>query len=291
MAELSVHFDFRFGSRSLRLLMIAAMVCSAVTEVASESVTLTTYYPAPSGVYLQMIVTGNTYLARDTAVGAGCPGAANCTKVGIGTPAPTQLLDIENGNVLVGPVNGGSTGNQYFGGVTNNGVNGMRLFSDEPAGGAFIDVRTSPTAFGITSNGLIIRADEAQGGTERMRVTANGKVGIGTPAPTEALDVVGNETLTGFFTPNLAVAGAAPGNNPYLYLNGAAASCGLMTADNGTCAAGYVTWVPGIYIENGPIANGYAWATGPNIVIKAPLEVGQYNEILTVTPPYYCCDK
>ncbi|MBI4061557.1 MAG: hypothetical protein HY403_09015 [Elusimicrobia bacterium] len=33
--------------------------------LASESVTLTTYYPAPSGVYQQMITTGATYLARD----------------------------------------------------------------------------------------------------------------------------------------------------------------------------------------------------------------------------------
>lgn len=34
-------------------------------ELSSESVTLTTYYPAPSGVYQQMITTGKTHLARD----------------------------------------------------------------------------------------------------------------------------------------------------------------------------------------------------------------------------------
>ena len=65
MAELTVRFDLSFGVRSLRCLLIAGMIFSAATEVASESVTLTTYYPAPSGVYVQMITTGNTFLARD----------------------------------------------------------------------------------------------------------------------------------------------------------------------------------------------------------------------------------
>lgn len=53
--------------RAGRWLMAGAMLFSAVPELASESVTLTTYYPAPSGVYTQMITTGNTYLSRDAA--------------------------------------------------------------------------------------------------------------------------------------------------------------------------------------------------------------------------------
>ncbi|HEX4048530.1 MAG TPA: hypothetical protein VH309_11875, partial [Elusimicrobiota bacterium] len=77
MAELTVRFDLQFGARTVRFLAAAAMILSAVTEVASESVTLTTYYPAPSGVYSTMITTGNTYLARDGG------------EVGIQTAAPT----------------------------------------------------------------------------------------------------------------------------------------------------------------------------------------------------------
>lgn len=85
MAELTLRFNLSFGARTLRCLMAAGMVFSVATEVASESVTLTTYYPAPSGVYAQMITTGNTYLARDGG------------NVGIGTAAPGYKLD-DTGN-------------------------------------------------------------------------------------------------------------------------------------------------------------------------------------------------
>lgn len=85
MAELTVRFDLSFGARTVRAVMAAAMVLSAVTEVASESVTLQTYYPAPTGVYTQLITTNNTYLARDGG------------NVGIGTTAPLYKLDISGG--------------------------------------------------------------------------------------------------------------------------------------------------------------------------------------------------
>ena len=47
----------------------------------AESVTLTTYYPAPSGVYARMITTGNTYLSRDS----------NETMIGTLTPSGTPM--------------------------------------------------------------------------------------------------------------------------------------------------------------------------------------------------------
>ena len=90
MAELTVRFDLSFGTRSLRCMMAAGMIFSVATEVASESVTLTTYYPAPSGVYTQMITTGNTYLNRD-----------NLGKVGIGTAVPITFFSV-NGAAAIG---------------------------------------------------------------------------------------------------------------------------------------------------------------------------------------------
>jgi hypothetical protein len=66
------------------------MAASAASEAASENVTLTTYYPAPSGVYTQMIVTGNAYLGRDGG------------EVGIGTASPLATFDVEgSSNVLL----------------------------------------------------------------------------------------------------------------------------------------------------------------------------------------------
>ena len=100
MAEHGVRLDFCFGTRGLRLLMAAGSILSSAAPLACESVTLTTYYPAPSGVYAQMITTGNTYLARDAAASGG--------KVGIGTFNPQGLLDIEGTGGIV--LNAGNVG-------------------------------------------------------------------------------------------------------------------------------------------------------------------------------------
>jgi hypothetical protein len=97
MAELTVRFDLSFGSRSLRAILVGSMILSAASEVASESVTLNTYYPAPSGVYVQMIATGATFLARDS----GCldvgTSAAGCNGVEMYVNGTTTL----NGNTTI----------------------------------------------------------------------------------------------------------------------------------------------------------------------------------------------
>ena len=65
MAEIVIRLDLRVGEgvrKSGRLLLAGALLFSLAPELASESVTLTTYYPAPSGVYTTMITTNNTYL-------------------------------------------------------------------------------------------------------------------------------------------------------------------------------------------------------------------------------------
>lgn len=86
-----------YGPRTLRVPIVAAMLLAAVGDLNSESVTLSTYYPAPSGVYTQMITTGNTYLARD--------GAA--TSVGVGTTAPGSKLSV-SGNMSLGAAYAGT---------------------------------------------------------------------------------------------------------------------------------------------------------------------------------------
>lgn len=68
--------------KALLLGLGLATVAASAGILWSENVNLTTYYPAPSGIYTRMITTGNTYLARD---------AGN---VGVGTSAPTSKLDV-----------------------------------------------------------------------------------------------------------------------------------------------------------------------------------------------------
>jgi len=92
MAEITLNFRLTLNRRFLTTAGAFAIMLCAVPELDSESVTLSTYYPAPSGVYTNMITTGATYLARDGGTG---------TRVGLGTTSPSYKLDV-NGDIGVG---------------------------------------------------------------------------------------------------------------------------------------------------------------------------------------------
>ena len=88
MADLNIRMDLRVTPAMFRCSLAGLLLFIMAPELATESVTLSTYYPAPSGVYTQMITTQNTYLARD---GGG---------VSIGTRnAPIGALDVESSGV------------------------------------------------------------------------------------------------------------------------------------------------------------------------------------------------
>jgi len=103
--RLNFDLSFVYGPRTFRAPLAAILLLAAVGDLNSESVTLSTYYPAPSGVYTQMITTGDTWLARDggnVGIGTLNPGqklsvvgnAYVSGMVGVGVPAPTQALDV-----------------------------------------------------------------------------------------------------------------------------------------------------------------------------------------------------
>lgn len=89
MSEIVIRFDLRFGKRFFSAALVPALMLSAVPQLGSESVTLSTYYPAPSGVYTNMITTSNTYLARDGG------------NLGVGTSSPGSKLHV-NGTTTLG---------------------------------------------------------------------------------------------------------------------------------------------------------------------------------------------
>ncbi len=75
-----------------RLALGAALLAAAATELSSENVTLSTFYPAPSGVYTQILTTGSTLLARDGG------------NVGVGVANPASKLDVGGSLRVTGPV-------------------------------------------------------------------------------------------------------------------------------------------------------------------------------------------
>lgn len=177
MAELVIRVDKDLASKAFRGLLAASMFFAAVPELASESVTLTTYYPAPSGVYAQMITTGNTYLARDggfvdvgTSVSpsGGTKMAVMGGNMGVGTTSPGYLFEVAGsmhassyagGSVFTGSVGG------YYGGTPEINANGDNhtgggiLVSDD---GGFYDYNDGPVTFN-GSTGLRIAGNNGPG--------------------------------------------------------------------------------------------------------------------------------
>jgi hypothetical protein len=175
MADMNLRLEVRVSQRVLRLGMTAAMLLAAAGDLASESVQLTTYYPAPSGVYTQLIGTSNTWLSRDagtTTVGSATTLAntklAVLGEAGIGTASPgAQLTVLNNDNgteniVQVYPQNltqGVGIGYNYIREIGSNGNNAMDI-------------------------------DAQGGGVLAMQTVGTGYVGIGTTGPATQLHVV-----------------------------------------------------------------------------------------------------
>lgn len=144
---------------------------------------------------LAVLASGRMAKAQATWTTSGSSTYCITCNVGIATSTPGQRLYLAAGNIQIPAGNGVIDGNIFLGGNPVNFQSGLRLFGGLVNGSidaGFIDVRTANL-----TNGLIIRVDNIQGGTERMRITAEGKVGIGTPFPATALHVAGDLTVTG----------------------------------------------------------------------------------------------
>jgi hypothetical protein len=143
-----------------------------------------------------------TLTANKVMVGNGTSGVLTPTnlhwdntsfRLGIKTSSPSENLDI-NGTMNLNGVGGTYIQLQYNG--SNRGYLGT-------SNAIVFNGSTDDLGYGANNNIVF-----ATGGSffERMRITTNGNVGIGTASPTEKLHVVGN----GLFTGNVGIGSATP---------------------------------------------------------------------------------
>jgi hypothetical protein len=139
--------------------------------------------------------------------------------VGIGTTNPSQTLDVESTSTVVSEFNSTNASNSAEIHIRTNGGTGNNTRSRIVAGfqsggssfGGFL-------AFNTTSTQNI--------NNEHMRITNDGKVGIGTASPGVKLDVEGSGRFNGTFTETTTTQGAYIGylTTPrILFANGTAA--------------------------------------------------------------------
>ncbi len=139
--ERSIHLHLRisYGPAVVRRFLTVFFLFALAGDLSSESVTLTTYYPAPSGVYTKMITTADTYLARD----------GGSVGVGMTTPGVAKLAVRNSGagvGVYVG--NGAPYGQAY---IEQDGAPGTHLWLAE----------NGTSVFNVTSGGAMSAAGAA----------------------------------------------------------------------------------------------------------------------------------
>lgn len=121
--------------RAASLILAAVAVGALSLRLSSETLTMSTTYPAPVGVYNQIVTTGNAgSVAADTilARGAGnvmlAPPSNATGRVGVGVASPQAKLDV-GGTVRIGALAAdpadGSEGTVYY----NNANKTLRVFT------------------------------------------------------------------------------------------------------------------------------------------------------------------
>lgn len=235
MADLRVQFDVRFSPSMFRWGLVSLLVSCLAGELQSENVTLTTYYPAPSGVYTQMITTANTFLARDGGyilagplpTSPAVPASKFNVNGGIGIGNTSFIVNAApaNGMIVQGNVGIGTsapTVNEEVAGIIHahdngttpdNGYGGDIRITRPPLSGQYINfVRSGifPWSIGTVYNSSNFAIGQAQALDSNFTAPAfvigtGGNVGIGNTAPGYRL-TVSNGAIGGNWglTPNYA---------------------------------------------------------------------------------------
>ena len=131
-------------------------------------------------------------------------------KIGIGTTSPDTLIDVSSANTgatapTIRITNASSLSN--WAGVTDD-LGRFEFFTDDTSANApytlgYIGIKNDRTTSSTLPSGAMVLAtttyNAAGGAVERMRITSDGDVGIGTTTPSYKLDVNGDGRVDGTF--------------------------------------------------------------------------------------------
>lgn len=113
-------------------------------------------------------------------------------KVGIGAGSPGEKLEV-NGNILAS-----STARTYITALSSNSLGPELRVQSTDSGGKEYRIGSSATGNSIAAGGFFIF--DATTTAMRMVINTDGKVGFGSTAPTEKIDILGNATASGNIT-------------------------------------------------------------------------------------------
>lgn len=217
MTEITVKFNLSFSRRFITAAGAFAIMLCAVPELDSESVTLSTYYPAPSGVYTNMITTGNTYLARD---GGRYVNATTGSALALGTVTPEANSKL---TVSAGSIAGAyALTPRYVGwNAYGTGDGGAGIYNDNG-----------------TYQGLMLVGNNSGGGVRRVKVW-------------DEMTINGNSITTGDATVSGAIATSRKVSFSEAMVN-TTYSCNMMVYGVGVanCPAGrYATYTSGVMVK------------------------------------------
>jgi hypothetical protein len=196
MKPLKITIGVRLSPGMVRFCLLAGLLCLGAIDLSSESVTLSTYFPAPTGVYTSLVATTGARLGRD----------AGTVEIGSSAPDGTRLT-VMNGNFSIGTATG--TAKLSFNDL-NDGTNladGITWYNPAPtvygifrtAGGwAGPNYQQLQSAW---STGIVIDGGSAYGQSGTIIQPGAGNVGIGIAAPTSKLHVNGTLVARGCGVP------------------------------------------------------------------------------------------
>ncbi len=222
MAEIRV--ELRIGPTGVRLGLVALLLAAHAPDINPESVTLTTYYPSPSGVYFQMTTTESAYLATTGG------------NVGVGTTAPGSKLHVLGGGGI--SVTGSTSAFRAYG-----------VGDPAAANTEFLQMHHTGTVGQIevaaAGSGACRNLTFTLGGAERMRVMGGGS-GAACSAPPATVGFVGIGVSNPTAQLQVGTLGSAGG---IVKLGQMAGSCTPTQSTTGvSCGGGfYATSMTGVY--------------------------------------------